>query len=327
MRVLFLVNRATGVMPRQTTAMLIHEATQRGHEVLVAGANELSCDTHGRPFARVRNLRTAAYDSPAVVAEALRELPTTFTMLDGCDVIVIRINPAREMRPQQLMLLLQLLRMCESAGITVLNSPYGLTKASSKLFLLELPASTRPKTLVSQETEIILEFIRDLEGPAIIKPLNGTRGNMVFRIASHDDKNIHQIIGAVLQQDTAMVQEYVPEADEGDTRIVLMEGEILQVNGKIAAIHRKPASNDFRSNLHAGGMPLPGNVTSDMKATLATIKGTLVENGLFLVGADMIGNTIIELNCFSTGGLHDATNFEQAPFVSEILQKIENTLY
>lgn len=324
MKILFLVNEAGAISPTQTTALLIHGAVKREHEVLVAGASELSCDNNGRPFASVRSLGSSPYSSATEVVEALRLLPKSFVMLDRCDAILIRINPARDMRPQQLMLLLQLLRMCETKGITVLNSPYGLSKASSKLFLLEFPESTRPQTLVSQQADIILEFIRDLDGPAVIKPLNGTRGNMVFQIASRDDKNIHQIIEAVLQQDTAMVQAFVPEAGEGDTRVVLLNGEPLSVNGKIAAVRRKPASNDFRSNIHAGGTALPGVVTPDMQDTLAAIKGTLIENGLFLVGADMIGNKIIELNCFSTGGLHDATNFEQAPFIPEVLKEIEN---
>ena len=329
MKLLFIVNDVTRIAPTQTTALLLYEAFSRQHEVLIAGASDLSCDTSGRPFAHARVMADFQPANPPSVAEALsalHALPATYIMLSSCDAIMIRINPARDMRPQQLALLLHLLRISETNGTPVFNSPYGLTRASSKLFLLELPESTRPRTLVSQTAGEIRAFIASLQGPAVIKPLNGTRGKMVFKIASHDDKNIHQIIDAVLQQDAAMVQAYVPGASEGDTRVILLGGEILEIGGKIAAVRRQPGQGDFRSNVHAGGTALPANLTPEMKSTLQTIKGTLIENGLFLVGADMIGNKIIELNCFSPGGLLDASDFEKTDFTAAIMEKISEVV-
>ncbi len=320
MRIVFLVNDATGIKPSQTTAMLISAAVTQGHDVGIVGVGDLSCQSDGEPWAQIRWVAPAqrvlgnSQDLQGLM-EAIAKTVTHPTLLTQTDCLFIRTNPARDLNRAALYsTALNLARRCQDKGVHVINQPDGLIRAATKLYLLELPEFTRPPTLVSQNRSEILTFIGSLSGPAVLKPLQGTRGNDVFLVSSENDQNLNQIIDVILRQGLVMAQGCIPGAEAGDTRVVVLNGEVLEVNGKCAAIQRVPAKGDFRSNIHAGGHAEPGVVTDAMQRVVTAIGPKLVKDGLFLVGLDFIGSQLVELNVFSTGGLHDAERFTGEAF-------------
>jgi glutathione synthase len=240
--------------------------------------------------------------------------------LGEIDLLFIRTNPARDQSRAALhQLALGLARRCQDQGVCVINQPDGLLRAASKLYSLELPEFTRPATLVSQDRQDILSFIRELPGPAVLKPLQGTRGNDVFFVSVVQEPNLNQIMDVILRQGPVMVQACLPSAALGDTRVLVFQGQLLEIEGQAAAIHRVPAKGDFRSNLHAGGQAQPARITEGMRQVVAAIGPKLVADGLDLVGLDFIDDQLLEVNVFSTGGLRDAERFTGMDFSDRII--------
>ena len=323
MQFVFLVNDVAHIEAKQTTALLIAEAVRQGFEVLVCGVTDLSCSQEGEPAAWARKLSMRTYPSLDILVREIATSKGAKVQLTDADVLMIRTNPARDQGRQWAhSLAIRLALWCKERRALVINDPIGLMRASSKLYLLEMPASVRPRTLISQQNVEIVSFIESLGGPAVLKPLEGTRGNDVFFISSAQDKNLNQIIDVILRQSAVMVQELIPEADKGDTRVVVFNGEILDVDGKMAAIKRVPGKGELRSNIHAGGNAQPGIITEQIRDAVELIGPKLVQDGLLLVGLDFIGGKIIEINVFSTGGFRGAERFEGVSFSEKVIQKV-----
>lgn len=326
MNILFLVNDSGSIGSGQTTAMLIQAALRQEHRVCICGVRDLSCPSDGHPVARACVLdQAAAALSLQALVQHIASIPRESITMDELDVMMIRTNPARDLAHQGAhTFALSIARRCKHTyGLSVFNDPEGLYEASSKLYLMGFSETVRPATLVSAFIEEIREFVDKTSGPCVVKPLQGTRGRDVFFIQSAKDRNFKQIVDVVLREGLVMVQEYVPGAEEGDTRVVVMDGDLLTINGKVAAIRRRPGADDFRSNLHAGGHAEPAVITPAMKHGIALMSDTLRKDGLFLVGLDFIGDKVIELNVFSTGGLRDAERFEGVSFTDEIINAVE----
>ncbi len=119
-----------------------------------------------------------------------------------------------------------------------------------------------------------------------------------------------------------MAQACMPGAESGDTRVVVFQGKVLEINGHAAAIRRVPAPGDFRSNLHTGGKAQPAVVTDEMRKVIATIESKLMVDGLSLTGLDFIGSQLVEINVFSTGGLWNAEQFSGQNFADYIIQNL-----
>ena len=323
MRFLFLVNDTDAIQPSQTTALLM-AAAARHHSVWVAAVGDLSGRSDRQPWAYAKRLPPTPYDNLGELTAAIATLPTEPLPLDGAtlDCLFIRTNPARDLaRSVTHQTALALARLAQDRGVQVINQPDGLIRAATKLYLLELPEFTYPPTLVSQNRTEIFDFIQNLRCPAVLKPLQGTRGNDVFFVSSEADKNLNQMIDVIGRQGLVMVQKCIPGAEAGDTRVVVMNGEILEISGKPAAVHRVPGKGDFRSNLHAGGTAKPGVVTAAMRQVVAAISKKLVSDGLFLVGLDFIGNQLMEINVFSTGGLLHAERFTGMAFAERVIER------
>ena len=330
MKIIFLVNDPTEIQPKQTTAMLIASAMKYGFQVGVVGVRDLSCRHDGQPWAQVRFLKplatTHAQDRREQLVNLVQAIATTHPSplpLTNTDRLFIRTNPARDTKHATAHdVALALARLCEANGVQVINRPDGLIRAATKLYLLEFPDFTRPRSLVSHNRDEIRSFLYDLKAPAVLKPLQGTRGNDVFFVRSIQDKNLNQIIDVILRQGMVMAQACIPGAELGDTRVVVFKGKALEINGLIAAIERDPAQGDFRSNLHTGGTAHPAVITDEMRKVIDTIGPKLMRDGLALTGLDFIGSQLLEINVFSTGGLWNAEEFSGEDFSDYVIQHL-----
>ena len=318
-----LVNDPDALGPAQTTTMLIHSAVTRGYAVDVVGAADLSSRPSGTVHGRGKRVPGPVPASRQTFIETLRATDAQSVVLSEADVLLMRTNPARDERRWAHAAALSFAGLLEAQGVLVLNRPEGLLRARDKLYLQRLPEAIRPPTLVSRDVEAIRTFIRELDGPAVLKPLRGTRGTDVFFAQAPDDRNLRQIVDVLTRQGLAMVQAFVPEAEAGDTRVLLMDGEILEAGEHAAAIRRVPGSGDFRSNLHAGGTAQPATITPAMRRAVETMGPVLRADGLFLAGLDFVGDVVIEVNAFSPGGLHNAERFTGVDFCTLLFDAIE----
>ena len=324
MRILFLVNKATRVAPTQSTALLLMRAAARGHEVFVSGVDELEVLPTGAPGAVARRVPVAGARDRSAWMSALRGARAEPLDFDGLDLIFIRTNPGRDAKRASLHeTALGICRIARDRGVVVLSDPDGLTRAATKLYVSRLPAHIRPATLVSRDAARIEAFVRAQPGRTILKPLSGTQGTDVFRVEPEGDANLRQIIEVLVRQGYAMAQEWVPDATRGDVRLIVLQGELLEIDGQVAAVRRVPAEGEIRSNVHRGGSPARAERERVWADVVDAIRPHLLADGLFLAGLDLIGELVVEVNVFSPGGLDDAEAFSGVSFASAILDAVE----
>lgn len=322
MRIGVMINSDLDLKARQTTAMLLHAILRRGNEGWVFGVADMMLVRGGAIRAVARRLPDAP-DVPSMLAAMPGSAPQNIDVGE-LDAVMIRTSPGRDQgRAWAHETALGLLRLAAERNVVVLNSPDGLRRASSKLYLSSLPPEVRPDTVVSRDPAVLKAYVTSREGPTVLKPLLGTRGTDVFLLQPDDKSNINQIIDVLTRDGYAMAQAFVPEAVEGDTRVVMLAGEPLVVEEHAAAIRRVPGGGDFRSNVHVGGTATQGVLSEAARRVAVAIGPRLRRDGLFLVGMDLIGDKLIELNVFSPGGLFDAERFAGVSFTDRIIAAVE----
>jgi glutathione synthase len=327
MRVGFFVNDIETEQTGYTTTRLAMAATNRGHEAWLMGAGDLAYDADERIRARARKVSKTSYKSlEAYLKEikgpkAVRERLT----VDDLDVLMLRNDPASDAvtRPWAQSAGIIFGRVAMRHGVIVLNDPDGLAGALNKMYFQSFPEEVRPRTIITRDRDEIKNFAKEEGGNIVLKPLQGSGGQSVFLVRKDDLSNLNQMVDAVSRDGYVIAQEYLPAAAEGDTRLFLMNGQPLRHRGKIAAFRRLRQGDDMRSNIHAGGQKAQAKLT-DIDFKLAEIvRPKLVQDGMFLVGLDIVGDKLMEINVFSPGGLGSAQQFEKVNFNNAVLHALE----
>lgn len=181
----------------------------------------------------------------------------------------------------------------------------------------------RPRTLISRDVAQVREFVTELGGRAVLKPLQGSGGSGVFMVNDSESANLNQIVEAITRDGYCVTQEYLPAAAQGDTRLLLLNGRPLEVDGTYAALRRVNASDDIRSNLSAGGSVQQVEVTDEMLAVAELVRPKLVADGMYLVGLDIVGDKLMEVNVFSPGGLGAGQNPYDLDFTPAVIEDLE----
>ncbi len=161
----------------------------------------------------------------------------------------------------------------------------------------------------------------------ILKPLQGSGGTNVFMMDKKNEHNLSQTIDAICRDGFVIAQEYLTEATGGDTRLFLMNGEPLKVDGQYAIMQRVNASGDIRSNIHAGGRPEKVKMTDQIMKLADIVRPKLVQDGMFLVGIDIVGDKLMEINVFSPGGLNVMGHMYEKDFSTPVIESIEKKVY
>ena len=208
-------------------------------------------------------------------------------------------------------------------GVIVLNDPNGLAKATNKMYFQHFPEEVRPATLITRDREEIKQFAKEQGGRIVLKPLQGSGGASVFLVRPDDMPNLNQMVEAVSRDGYVIAQRYLPAAAEGDTRLFVMNGEPLRYKGKYAAFRRVRSGDDIRSNVHAGGKIHPATINDDALKLVEIVRPKLVQDGMFLVGLDIVGDKLMEINVFSPGGLGSAQRFEKVNFSHAVIHALE----
>jgi len=330
MRIAFFVNDIALEYPRYTTTVLAWEAYRRGHSICYVTPEDFICRPDDRLAIRVvapSKTKLADRDALFENIQACADKGKTVDMSD-VDVLMLRNDPSLELgaRPWAEQIGLMFGKLAASQGVLVLNDPEGLSRAQNKLYFQTYPEVVRPKTLISKSPDEIKSFITAHKGKVIVKPLQGSGGKNVFIIRSQKDQNLNQIIETVSKEGYVIAQGYLPKAAGGDIRLFVMNGLPLAVDGKYAAIRRVPAKGEVRSNMHARGKAAKARIGDKELAIAELVRPKLVQDGMFLVGLDIVGDKILEVNVFSPGALHSCMESEGVDFAAAIVDAIERKL-
>jgi len=330
MRIAFFVNSVATETAGYTTTTLALTAVQRGHEVIYVEPGDFILRADDSLAVSVVALPNANYRSADKLHAALQEAATgkkTVAITD-IDVLFLRNDPSLDAtdRPWAANAGIMFGRLAADRGVVVVNDPDGLAQAQNKLYLQAFPEAVRPKTLISRSIGEIRAFIQKQPKGCIVKPLQGSGGKNVFHIATPDDSNLNQIFEAASGDGYLIAQTYIPEAKAGDVRLFMMNGLPLQCDGQFAAFRRVPAKGDVRSNIHAAGTARKVKVTERMLAIAETVRPKLLSDGMFLVGLDIVGDKLLEINVFTPGGLHRLSAMYKTDFAATVIHALEEKL-
>lgn len=214
-------------------------------------------------------------------------------------------------------------RAAAARGVLVLNDPDSLSLAINKLYFQSYPEAVRAETLITKFASDVKQFAKDHGGKIILKPLQGSGGQSVFLVGSENALNINQMIEAIARDGYIIAQAYVPAAAKGDIRLFLMNGRPLQIGKKFAALRRVSSKDDIRSNIHAGGTAEAVEITEKELRVAELIRPKLIADGMFLVGVDIVGEKILEVNVFSPGNLQSCSKLAGVNFATPIIAAIE----
>jgi glutathione synthase len=305
MKIAFLVNDVQTEIDEYATTRLAKAAALMGHEVWYIGLGDLRIgEPDGEIGAHARPGMARDDDTLTVFVDRMKESTAARIRMDKLDAVFLRNDSIEDLqeRPWASSFGAVFGELLTKRGVTVVNDPRVLLRAATKVYLDEFPAEIRPRSLVTRNDEDVRDFISSV-GRSIIKPLCGAKGRNVFMVDGADEPNLNQIMEAVLEDGYIYAQGYVDGAEDGDMRIFLLDGELIEVDGHVAAFQRVPEGNDPRANISAGGTMQPGEITKEKRAVVEALHDKLVEDGMFFVGIDVIGDKVVEINAESPGGL------------------------
>ena len=327
MRIGFFVNSVKTEEPGYTTSRLAMAAINRGHEAWVFGAEDFAYDPDEKIRARARSAPKPKYKSSESYLADLqgRKAKVERITVDDLDILMLRNDPSTDTgyRSWAQTVGINFGRVAMRHGVVVLNDPNGLAKAMNKMYFQLFPEEVRPRTLITHDRDEIKAFAKEMGEKVVLKPLQGSGGQGVFLVDASQSANLNQMIDSLTRDGYVIAQEYLPAAQEGDTRLFLMNGQPLRYRGRVAAFRRVRSGDDMRSNIHAGGKLRPAELTDVHFRMAEIVRPKIVQDGMFLVGLDIVGDKLMEINVFSPGGLGSAQKFENVNFAHAVVEGLE----
>ena len=327
MKICFVVNNVESETCG-TTIYLMQEARKRKHEVYAMGVGDfyfaqdeaLSIYSTYVP----KNLESKTPEEYLEHLQSSKAKKKKLTAAD-LDVLFIRNNPTEEGSSRQWAEQAGIAfgRMMQQEGVLVLNDAYALSNAFiDKLYFEELPASIKPNSIITRKKEDVMEFFENHKKKMVLKPLEGSGGRDVYLI-DKNEKNLNQIIENLSAQGYIIAQEYLPAAKEGDVRVLLLNGRVMEKDGKCGIIKRVTGEGEFRSNFNQGGKGGKSPLTEDMKKIISIAAPKLIRDGLFFVGLDIVKDKLIEINVLSPGGMDHFGEIGLPDFSDVVIEAIE----
>lgn len=296
---------------KDSSLAMLWAAQDKGWELFYMEMQDLYL-LRGQPRARMKPLQVHRdsqhwYDCADEQDLALADL----------NVILMRKDPPFD---SEFLYCTQLLEMAESAGTLVVNKAQSLRDCNEKLFATLFPELT-PLTLVSRRADIIRAFA-DEHDDIILKPLDGMGGTAIFRHRK-GDPNLSVILESLTDNGNRqiMVQSYLPAIQQGDKRILMINGEPVPY-----CLARIPASGETRGNLAAGGRGVAQPLSDSDRQIAATVGPELRKRGLLFVGLDVIGESLTEINVTSPTCIREIDAAYDTDIAGQLMQAIEHKL-
>ena len=308
MKIAFLMDPLESVKAyKDTTYYLMLAAYERGNEVFYFNQATMQAGIHG-VRAIVSKLKVdSSIEQPFTVLEKVS------TDLSVMDVIVVRTDPPFDRAYLYSTLLLDLV----GSNTQVINRPSGIRNWNEKLAALHFPEFT-PDTLVTNNAEEILDFV-SRHNRVTLKPVDGHGGEGIEFLDKQDTAAKRKIDeGTQSGRHWVIVQEYLEAAQQGDKRILLVDGNPI---GGVLRVH---AEGEELNNLDRGGQAVPTELVEVDYEICAAIKPGLVEQGIFFSGIDVIGGKLIEVNVTSPTCLQELCQFSGIQHHHNIIEKLEN---
>ena len=294
---------------KDTTFAIMREAAARGHQLYTMQQEDLTW-RRATVTGHAARLHFIGDQEPWYRLDAATDTP-----LERYDAVLMRKDPPFDM---EYVYSTYLLELAEVQGARVFNRPRAIRDYNEKMAIARFAQFTAP-SLVTRKASLIREFLAE-HRDIILKPLDGMGGASVFRV-QHADHNVNVIIETLTRDGrrTIMAQRFVPEIRNGDKRVLLIGGEPVPY-----ALARIPKEGETRGNLAAGATGVARELTVRDREIAAALGPPLSQEGLLLVGLDVIGDCLTEVNvtsptCFQE--ITQQTGFNVAGMLLDALEK------
>jgi len=294
---------------KDSTYAMMREAAARGHGIHALQQEDLAWGGDA-VVGHVRRLRLV--DGPGGWYHAD---PPQKTSLSAFDAVLMRKDPPFDM---EYIYSTYLLELAQDQGARVFNDPRAIRDCNEKMAIAQFPRFI-PPTLVTRRIELIHDFLSE-HSDIILKPLDGMGGASVFRV-HRADHNLNVIIETVTHygRRTVMAQRFIPEIANGDKRIILIDGKPVPF-----VLARIPRTGETRGNLAAGAAGVARELSARDREIAEAVGPQLAARGLLVVGLDVIGDWLTEINvtsptCFQE--IAEQTGFNVAGMMLDALEK------
>ncbi len=296
---------------KDTTFAIMREAAARGHALYAMEQEDLSW-RGGTVYGTARRIELSGQKPQWYRVDDPARL-----LLSDFDAVLMRKDPPFDM---EYLYSTYLLELAESHGARVFNRPRAIRDWNEKLGIARFPQFIAP-TVVARHENPIREFLAE-HGDIILKPLDGMGGTSVFRVRN-DDPNVNVIIETITHYGhrTIMAQRYIPEIRDGDKRILLIGGKPVP-----HALARIPKAGETRGNLAAGGTGVARELSKRDREIAEAVGSALSKEGLLLVGLDVIGDYLTEVNVTSPTCFQEITDQTGCNVAGMMLDALEQSL-
>lgn len=330
MKILFVLDDVATEYERNSSVLMAHHMHNKGHEVFLTDVRAMAYHAEGYMGAHAHIAPKKSYKTQEeyirdVIEGIKNKVEAQKISAKELDVIFVRNDPSKQQGQQWAQTAGAVFgQVATQEGVIVLNDPFTLSDSVNKMYFQQFPEEVRPKTLISRDPKEIKDFYQQQKKKGVVmKPLQGSGGQGVFLVNDKNEANLNSMIEANLRDGYIIVQEYLPEAAEGDIRLFMINGEIFEVDGKVAAMHRFNDTGDARSNVSAGGKIKKAKITPEVRELANWVRPKLVQDGVFMCGLDIAGKKLMETNIFSPGGLTDINIMLEFNFADRLTELIE----
>ncbi len=292
-----------------TTFRIAEEAQLRGHKLFYFVPQSLEFDEH-KVIANGYDLTVYRKIGRHFKLGPLRKA----CLRSEFDILWLRQDPPFDMSYITTTYLLDFLKNTTR----VVNNPFWVRNYPEKLLVLNFPEFI-PPTIIAHNIESFKSF-RQKHGDSIVKPLYGNGGSGIFKITK-EDPNLSSLIELFknISREPIIMQKYIPEVEAGDKRVILVNGE------PIGAINRVPSEGEIRSNMHVGGVAEPAHLSKRDMQICKKVGALMKKKGQILVGLDIIGGFLTEINLTSPTGIQELEKFNNLNVAEKIWICLENS--
>jgi glutathione synthase len=312
MRFAFVMDPIERILPdKDTTFVFMLESLRRDHEVYYTRIDDFFV-REAEPHATVR--RAEVMRPTENKPQHHRLFEERVVPLTWFDAVFMRKDPPFDMAFFYSTLVLSLI---DATRTLVVNDPAALRDANEKLYALNFPGVI-PPSIITADMDRLKQFMEELGGELIVKPLDGAGGAGVFHLR-RNDRNLNAILEGSTMEGRRLVmgQRYLPEIRQGDKRLIVVDGEPL------GAVFRIPREDETRGNIHVGGTCHKAEITERDREIVAALAPRLRADGLYFVGLDIIGDWLTEVNVTSPTGIQEINDLDGVRLEADVIDFVE----